>query len=104
MSDWNVYVENQVEVRPRCGYVRIVDGDSGSPEADQRTRLTGSCERSSMIQKCRCSKCRKRFEVRYRKHAGVWEVYEKIATAHRKLHPYCASKWGTVHIRAQVNG
>lgn len=52
-----------------------------------------------MIQPCRCDKCRTKFSVRYAKHAGMWEVYQRLAARHRRLKPKCAERWGVAFVR-----
>lgn len=40
-------------------------------------------------QKWHCEACRKRGEVTYREHSGVYEVIQLIAGDHRRVSPKC---------------
>ena len=52
-----------------------------------------------MIQRCRCTKCRQPFSVRYSKRATFWQVFDKIVAGHLKVSPACARKNGLERVR-----
>lgn len=56
------------------------------------------------FQPWKCEICGSHGKVRYRKHAGVTEVYQALGAAHRKKDGDCAQKHGLTRVRVADNG
>lgn len=52
-----------------------------------------------MFQQWYCERCKASSSVRYKEHAGVTEVRDKIATHHRRKSPSCALYNGLESVR-----
>lgn len=50
-----------------------------------------------------CEVCRQRGCVRYKKHAGVYEVQHELIRQHRRFSPECADVYGMGRVRLGGN-